>query len=318
MKSPVTGIPLTGTALAPAACGELVEGAMGPDANQDFLVSCPIALYNKATVHLYPKRELKGMDPYPSGHSKRSKAHPRGYPKAYRAINIALKAWWPQNEWEPILEIESNIPLGKGMASSTADIGAALAATALALGQTPDPLEITKLAVQVEPTDSTLFPQLTVFDHIKGNLHVPLGTPPPLMIMAFDWGGQIASDNWYRAGYSLLPRSKHQSSLAIEALELIRKGLVQQEAKILAAGATLSAFAHQSILHKEGLRELTRCASRQGALGVTVAHSGTVAGLIFPPVEAEYATAVAQELNQAFPNLRYLGTYRFIGGGIRW
>ena len=53
------------------------------------------------------------------------------------------------------LNIKSQIPVGKGMASSTADIGATIKATLSMLNKTLTGEEISKLAVKIEATDST-------------------------------------------------------------------------------------------------------------------------------------------------------------------
>ena len=295
-------LPRMGTAFAPAACGELVEGIIG---DQAFLVSCPISLYSRATVCLYPKGTSSSPQPNDP------------WPKAWQAVNAALRAW-QGDTWDATLNIESSIPQGKGMASSTADIGAALAATALALNRVPDPVEITQLAVEIEPTDSTLFPELTVFDHVRGSLHNTIGKPPPLQVMVFDWGGHIESDDWYSDNSPWLSILKQQSSLAVQALELIRDGVRLSSGKVLTQGATLSALLHQSILYKPYLGNVARYVRERGALGITIAHRGTVAGLIFPPMRRNTITKVAKAVNQEFPMIEYLGTYDIISGGICW
>jgi L-threonine kinase len=295
--------PKMGVALAPGACGELVEGLIG---DQAFLVSCPIDLYSKAKVSLYPRGSC------PDSNQKSD-----NWPKARQAVTAALSAW-QENNWEFCLDIESTIPRSKGMASSTADIGAAVAATALALGRIPDPLKITQLAVSIEPTDSTLFPELTIFDHVTGSLYSRIGKSPPLQVMVFDWGGEIESANWYQVDSPMQQILERQSLGAVGALELIRQGVRQGNANMLAEGATLSALLHQAILHKPNLGELASFARQKGALGITVAHSGTVAGLLYPPIAKSSAENIADSLSHKFPQLQYLGTYSLIGGGLRW
>lgn len=303
MRQAKSKSPKMGVALAPGACGELVEGLIG---DQAFLVSCPIDLYSRAKVWLYPR----GSCPDSSHESD-------NWPKAHQAVIAALSAW-QENDWEVCLEIESTIPRSKGMASSTADIGAAVAATALALGRIPDPLEITQLAVSIEPTDSTLFPELTIFDHVRGSLYNGIGKPPPLQVMVFDWGGEIESANWYQADSPMQPILERQSPGAVRALELIRQGVRQRNPDMLAKGATLSALLHQAILHKPNLGELASSAHQQGALGISVAHSGTVAGLLYPPIARTIIENAAHSLSHEFPQLQYLGTHNLIGGGLRW
>ncbi len=303
MRKAKSKSPKTGEALAPGACGELVEGLIG---DQAFLVSCPIDLYSKAKVCLYPRGSC------PDSSQKND-----NWPKARQAVTAALSAW-QENDWEVCLEIKSTIPRSKGMASSTADIGAAVAATALALGRIPDPVEITELAVSIEPTDSTLFSELTIFDHVTGSLYNGIGKPPPLQVMVLDWGGEIESADWYQADSPTQQILERQSPGAVRALELIRQGVRQGDADMLAKGATLSALLHQAILHKPNLGELASFARQQGTLGITVAHSGTVAGLLYPPMTKSSSENVARILSHEFPQLRYLGTYNLIGGGLRW
>lgn len=302
MTYPKDVLPRIGTAWAPAACGELVEGVIG---DQAFLISCPIDLYSRARVCLYPRESF----------SPSQSQNP--WPKACQAIDAALKLW-QGDAWEATLEIESSIPQGKGMASSTADIGAALAATALALGRVPDPVEIAQLAVGVEPTDSTLFPELTIFDHVQGSIYNAVGKPPPLKVMVFDWGGLIDSHDWYQSDSPFLPVLKQQSPLAARALELIRDGVRLGDGKLLAEGATLSALLHQTILYKPDLGNVARYARELGAFGITIAHSGTVAGLAFPPMHRDALAAVAVAVAREFPVIEYLGTYNIIGGGLCW
>ena len=300
-----TVIPKRGTAWAPGACGELVEGLIG---DQAFLVSCPINLYSKAKVCLYPSGHGQGTQ-FQNSDTR--------WPKARQAIAAALEAW-EEDAWAVDLEIESSIPLGKGMGSSTADIGAALAATALALGRVPDPVEITQFAVRTEPTDSTIFPELTIVDHIQGSILSGIGKPPPLQVMVFDWGGEISSDNWYQDNSPFLPIVREQGPLIARALEMIRQGVRWGDGNMIAQGATLSALLHQAILHKQELGSVARYAREQGAYGVTIAHSGTVAGMIFPPMTQTCIEKVADAISREFSMVQYLGTYELIAGGIRW
>lgn len=63
------------------------------------------------------------------------------------------------------IDVQSTIPVAKGMASSTADIAATAIATAQYLGHQLDRSTLAQLCVSLEPTDSTVFRQLTLFDH---------------------------------------------------------------------------------------------------------------------------------------------------------
>ena len=73
----------------------------------------------------------------------------------------------------------------------TADIGATLYALGQAAGQGLVPSEVARLAVHVEPTDSSLFPGLALWDHRYGHVYEDLGAPPALTVIILDPGGVV-------------------------------------------------------------------------------------------------------------------------------
>jgi L-threonine kinase len=54
--------------------------------------------------------------------------------------------------------VQTPLPVGRGFGTSTADIGAALFAASADNGLVLSTEEVARIAVSVEPTDSTLFP----------------------------------------------------------------------------------------------------------------------------------------------------------------
>ena len=96
--------------ICPASCGELVQGVMDRD---EYLCSYAVDLYSTAEV----EERLNNINIGPS--------------KSRRAIEEVFKKFnIPVEESRNIsLKIKSKIPIGKGMASSTADIGATIGAT---------------------------------------------------------------------------------------------------------------------------------------------------------------------------------------------
>lgn len=77
---------------------------------------------------------------------------------------------WLKDLPQVSLQVKSTIPVAKGMASSTADIAATIGATAKWLNKSISEAEIAKLCLQLEPTDSTIFESLTLFDHLRGDI----------------------------------------------------------------------------------------------------------------------------------------------------
>ena len=92
--------------------------------------------------------------------------------------------------------------------------------------------------------------------------------------------------------------------------------LASREVLPLAEAATISALANQRILHKAALPQIITAAKSMGAIGVNVAHSGTVLGILFAPdVSQEKIAGAVMHLRRAFPRLIYMKTARLIAGG---
>ncbi|MCQ1775277.1 hypothetical protein NOI24_28825 [Neorhizobium galegae] len=64
---------------------------------------------------------------------------------------------------------------------------------------------------------------------------------------------------------------------------LLRRAIRLGDLDLIGRVATASANLNERFLPKPGLRALQEIASRCGAFGVQVAHSGTVVGLMFDP-----------------------------------
>lgn len=286
----------TATVWLPGTCGELVQGAID---GQPFLVSCPIDVYARVTVELAPGAPLVG---------------PADAPKAAAALRAAL-AHYGALALGGRLAIRSPLPRGKGLGSSTADVAAAIYAAARALGRPMDPRTVAALAVSVEPTDSSLFPGLALFDHRAGRRYEPLGAAPPLELVVLDEGGTVDTLAYNRRDLgALLAANEAQVR---EALALVRRGLVEGRSELLGRGATLSAQAHQCILPKRWLAPVLAAATAAGAVGVVTAHSGTVLGVLVDPARAALARVLAA-LREAAPACAVLFVCHLVDGGPRW
>ena len=148
------------SASAPGTCGELAQGMLDGIV---CMVTCPIDLYSTAVVELSPgPGEISG---------------PADSPKASRAVRATLE-FLEESGTDALLRLDSPLPRGKGMASSTADVSAAIVATASACGKELSPAEIAEIALHIEPSDGVMFPGVAVFDHRKGSVARTMGPPP--------------------------------------------------------------------------------------------------------------------------------------------
>ncbi|MBI4288858.1 MAG: GHMP kinase [Chloroflexi bacterium] len=288
--------PFTATVQLPGSCGELVQGSYK---GTPFHVTCPINMYSTVTVKLHP------------GQGKATCTE--RFAKAASAVRLTLQHLG-RGDLDAGLSIESSLPPGKGMASSTADVAGAIIATGLALGRQLEPVDVAGIALSVEPSDGTFFPGIVAFDHRGGKMHFDLGAPPQIEIVVLDFGGEVDTIAFNRQDRSaILRRLEPQVE---KALELVKQGLTESRPDLVGEAATVSALANQSILHKPQLEPVMLLARQAGALGVNVAHSGTVIGVLLEAGKHDVSNVTAF-LRANLPGLEKVYTARLVGGGAR-
>lgn len=279
---------------APGSCGELVQGTLN---GNNFLITCPIDLYSEITI--LPDLQQTG--------SRGSKLR-MAIDKTSHYLQIA------DNQFA--IEVRSDLPSGKGMASSSADISAVCQAIALDAGTSLTPDEIADIALSIEPTDGIFYPGIMMFDHIHGRIRRSLGNPPKIIILVFDVGGEIDTLYFNRRN-DLIRLNREKAGQVARALEMVMAGLKSGNSALIGQGATLSALANQKILYKPSLEKVITISNRFGALGVNAAHSGTVLGIMFDfsTLSSYYLDCIAA-IQDACPDMRYLRTVKLIAGGL--
>ena len=284
------------TVRAPGVCGELAQGMLG---NDYFLVTCPVDFFARVKVELY------------QGFSE--VVAPPDCAKTAAAVTHTL-AYLGRPNLGARVSVSNPIPRGKGMGSSSADLAAAIAATGIALGTTLSPSEIGRIALQVEPTDGVMFPGIALFDHRNGVVAEELGRPMPLEVIALDFGGAVDT-----VAFNQVDRQAQWQAIQPQtdaALALVRQGLAAGDAHLLGQGASLSAAASQQILFKPRLPDVTSFAETVNAVGINVAHSGVVIGILLDATERR-GRSVFRQARQAFPEAAAIHHLRVIGGGVQ-
>jgi L-threonine kinase len=264
-----------------------------------FLVTCPVNLYSTVSVMLYP--------------GKPTIVGPVDCPKSVEAVRATL-AYLGREEIGAKLIIRSLLPRRKGMASSTADVAGAIAATALALRVHLSPIEIAQLALSIEPSDGIMFPGIALFDHRHGLLYEDLGLPPPIEIAVLDFGGTVDTLEFNRVDRrAILCGMEAQFK---ESLELVRRGIALGEPSLVGKGATISAQLNQEILYKPELESAVEFATSVEAIGVNVAHSGAVIGILLDQ-RLRRGRTVLEQARRAFSGLEASYCLQLIGGGLK-
>lgn len=284
------------TVRAPGVCGELAQGILD---RSYFLVTCPVDFFSRVRVELY--RDFSGV------------IAPPDCAKTSCAVGQVLKLLDAEHLGARV-SVSNPIPRGKGFGSSSADLAAAIAATGLALNVELTPRQIGEIALGVEPTDGVMFPGITLFDHREGLAIEELGNPLPVEIVALDFGGEVDTLEFNRVDR----RSQWESirSRTDEALALVREGLRRRDVVLLGKGATLSAEAAQQVLFKPRLADVQAFAQELGAIGVNVAHSGSVIGVMLDATERR-GKSTFRQAQRAFPDAEAIHHLRLLSGGVQ-
>lgn len=282
---------------APATCGELIQAHLD---GEDFLVNCPIDLFAEAEVSAVGMLGLHMRSPEQHG-------------KIIRALHRVASE--NQRDLSHIVHIHSPIPRGKGMASSTADITAAVAAFCKSAGIDLDDAAFGSLMTRIEPSDGVHFPGIAHVDHLEGVCHESLPVPRGLRVLVLDCGGEVDTVGFDRERSRAIYR-EHRDDV-VWMLDTVRDGLRDHDLRRVAQAATTSARISQQILPKPPFEAVLERAIHEGALGVNCAHSGTVLGVMYedsnPHLGERLRAAMIQELGEQYP---VLGDFAVISGGV--
>lgn len=229
--------------------------------------------------------------------------------KARRAARLAARAVGGSGG---DLVLDSTVPTGLGMGSSTADVVAAVRAVADAHDVVPSPRTVARIAVAAEAASDPLMfdgrPRL--FAHRDGDVLEDLGAAlPPLLVLGCLLGrGRPVDTPTVRP-----PRPSPEELRFYDGLrDRLRRAVATGDPELLGRVATASALRARPGAE---LDLLCSVAAATGAVGVQIAHSGNVAGLLFDdggPVSGPHRAAAALRGHGMPP------THRFAAGGRPW
>ena len=243
-------------------CGELAQGFFR---GEPILITCPIEKFSTAVV----SDEFSGVDGLGS--------------KSQKIFGEVLKIFSAKN-FPFGVRLTSELPRGKGMASSSADMAAVAQAVAQSLGKIFSPEELGKLCAKIEPTDGIFFEGVVAMNPLTGRLVKKIRAQEKFQIAVFDYGGEVDTLKFNRRGDFVFPKLDDEINFA-----LVKK----------------SALANQKILFKRELEELINFAKALGAVAVNVAHSGTVAGIFFHADDSRVAEKISA-VKKIFPFLKFM------------
>lgn len=199
------------------------------------------------------------------------------------------------------------------MASSTADMSAALGAFLSANAIALSPSAFGAVLAMVEPGDCVHYPGIAHIDHLTGRLYESLPVPPGLNVLVFDCGGEVETLAFDRERARAVYRAN--ADAVCGTLRRLKHGLKAGDPREIGQAATESAALNQKILHKPQFDALCRIAFQNGAFGVNCAHSGSVLGIVHGAGDGRGEMLRDQVASAFGADLTYLGEYAIIDGG---
>jgi uncharacterized protein involved in propanediol utilization len=247
--------------------GELLQGGLTD--GRDFLVTLPINAWSWATLCLCEVHDRLTVSP---PHKTKSLALVR------RVLDQAGHSGGAH------LELTSELPEGKGLASSSADLVATARALAAGLGIGLSATDIEALLRRIEPSDGVMYDGVVAFHHRDVSLRQWLGHLPPVKIVGQDRGGQVDTVAVNRRPRAFRPADRREYDRLLARLGSAMAAGDLPEITRISTRSVEMAVRGRSARRLERLRAAGR---EIGGLGLVLAHSGTMLGIPLPADDPE-------------------------------
>lgn len=204
------------------------------------------------------------------------------------------------------IRLVSNIPIGFGLGSSTADVVSSIRACAKLLGRELSGTEVFRLAVEAETaSDGTMFRGCArLVAHREGKVLEKLDAHLPafgLISVNTAPDSPVDTLNFQPARYSNDELSEFDDLRA-----LLKRAVGRSDLSLLGRVATRSAQINERFLPQPRFAEILDVATRERAIGIQVAHSGRMLGILLPP---DIGKNQLKRLLGAVRDLQLLPTY---------
>jgi L-threonine kinase len=246
-------------AVYPGSCGELIQGSIK---GKDMLISFPVNLFT--TVKLFESEK-------PVNRFK--------YKKASTLLGNMLKRWgYSHVNCKLDLKIESSIPQGKGFASSTADLCGVYICLLKLFKREYDLKEVVEEFIRIEPTDSIIFREMTLFDYKEGRAHENIGEYMKFHILAFEGNRVVDTLEFNKKN---LPRLSGLDDI----MPCVKEAIELADISKLSQTSTVSIKRNMNRLPYDIYSAVENLGSKTGGVGIIGGHSGNVLGIIYPDKE---------------------------------
>lgn len=248
--------------------GELLQGPVQAQGDAQIgLISLPIRRYS--WVHFLPgdthDARAGGCDGL------------EGKSRCQRAISLYLQhsgRQLPNGRWHH----DSELPEGKGMASSTADVVATLRCLDSIFGTHTPPSAVCDILREIERSDSVFLDRYALYLSGRQAVVRRFAYAPQYHACYIDEGGAVDTE---RSGPALLSYYRSRADAYAANLQCAIEAFDRGDAAGIAHCATASALLAQGVLPKRSFDAMLAQRARFGADGIVTAHTGSVIGYLF-------------------------------------
>lgn len=264
-----------------ASFGELLQGRI--DASTDFLVTLPVDMWSICNL-----TSIRRTGPLVINCE---------YFKSAKVAEMLLSKLGITEGYEITISFSRNIPVGKGLSSSTADMLSTIRALQEVFGFLLREKTISEIFTEIEPHDGLMYKSCVVYNHRKGELIKELLYIPEFTIIAIDFGGQVNTVEYN----SKLNFTDEVTQLYKDLLGKIEKAFSSQDDKEIACCATESTQLHLKLRPNDLKQRVFDTCNKFSPLGIINTHSGTCLGLIYPKARSNAdINALAAQVQQEY------------------
>jgi uncharacterized protein involved in propanediol utilization len=269
----VAPVALTGTGTAPSHHGELLQGVFEEGGRlHRGLLTLPCSVFgSRAEIRLRQDEPELTVSP--------------GWKTKALAAAHAMLARVGLPGLGGRLTLHSTIQVGRGLGSSTSDVIATFFAVLDAARMRLSAEQLARIAVEVEiASDPLMFDRMLLFGQREGRVIEDLRRPMiPVEVLGFPFADEeLDTLAFTPARYTVWEIECFRAMRG-----LLRRAVVYNDLVSLGRIATASAQINQRFHRVPHFSRLLEIVGESSALGIQVAHTGTIAGLLFDPADPE-------------------------------
>lgn len=219
------------------------------------------------------------------------------YYKSAKVAEMLLTKLGITTGYEITISFSRNIPVGKGLSSSTADMLSTIRALQEIFGFLLREKTISEIFNIIEPHDGLMYKSCVVYNHRKGELIKELVYIPEYWIVAIDFGGEVSTLEYNSKLKFTDDLMQQYKNLLLE----LESAFVEKNDVKIAECATRSTGLHlNSQQNKIKLNVFDTC-KKFSPMGIINTHSGTCLGLVYPRQQTvEEINQIAQRVQKEY------------------